>query len=196
MYRKIMKFSALSALALTLVAWGCDSLNESALVGPNEAPSADVISLNTTSDSTSYKLMANSSKTTYLLSEVVGPQGAYFESGKYSLAIPAGAVTEPTLFTVTVLGDGYYSAEFHATRVDELGNTVDVGAQGFNVPLVVTFPYNAKKFPDPSKLAIAWLKDGTYTGELLPLTTVADKRQQKLSALLHHFSSYAVVIPE
>src|SRR5215217_4609039 len=137
MYRKIMKFSALSALALTLVAWGCDSLNESALVGPNEAPSAYVISLNTTSDSASYKLMNNSSKTTYVLSEVVGPQGAYFASGKYSLTIPAGAVTEPTLFTVNVLGDGYYSAEFRATRVDELGNTIDVGAQGFNVPLVV-----------------------------------------------------------
>jgi len=195
---RIMKFSALSALALTLVVWGCDSLNESALVGPaGSAPRGDLISIDTTTnDSTHYTLMVNASTFSYTQSKEIGALGGYMELGNYSVSVPAGAVLAPTTFTMTIQGDGYYSASYRATRKDAAGTEVDVGKQGFLLPVGVTMPYDSKKYRDPSNLRIGWLKNDSYTGEIEALPTAASKRTEKLSAAVGHFSAYAVVIPE
>jgi len=198
MNRKFMKFSALSALALTLMAWGCDSLSESALVGPNDsAPRGDLVSIDTTTaDSTHYSPVANASSFTYTMSKEIGALGGYMEVGNYSITVPAGAVIAPTTFTMTIKGDGYYSASYTATRTDAVGNAVDVGKQGFLVPVGVTMPFNSKVYRDPSKLRIVWLKNDTYVGEVEVLPTTANKRTEKLSASVGHFSGYAVAEPD
>jgi hypothetical protein len=193
MNRKLMQVSAASALTLTLVLWGCDNLGE--VMGPARAtaPRGDVVSIDTTtSDSTHYTLVANASSFTYTTSKDIGPLGGYLEVGNYSITVPAGAVVLPTTFSLTIQGDGYYSTSLHATRKGLDGSTVDVGKDGFLVPVGITLPYDSRKYRDPSVLKIVWLKKDTYSGEVEALPTVANKRTERVAASVGHFSQYAL----
>jgi hypothetical protein len=127
------------------------------------------------------------------LSSVIGIQGGKISLAGHVLTIPAGAVTIPTLFTMTVPLNGYVEVELLATVSTVLGTVIDVGAQGFKKPVTLSLTY-ARAMPNvdnPSKLFIAYMKNGDYI-ELQKLPSWTDRNQKLVSAELDHFSKYCM----
>src|SRR5438477_6400994 len=67
---------------------------------------------------------------TLQLSQLIGPMGGSLTLAGHVLTVPAGAVTEPTLFTLTLGTRGYVEVGLKATR-EIFGTVVDVGSTGF-----------------------------------------------------------------
>lgn len=123
-------------------------------------------------------------------SQLIGPSGGSVHLAGHSIEVPAGAVSDPTLFTITVVTNGYVQVELTAVLSGLLG-VVDVGESGFGgetVKLTLTYAW-AKDVNDPSKLVILRMHDDG-TAEALPTTLSATGKT--VSAQLDHFSRYAM----
>lgn len=184
MNRKLMKFSALSALALSLVMWGCDSLSESALTGPGDLSENLIVKTN----GDGYTTARETNPSVGVVSAVIDQNGGKLILGKHYLLVPAGAVSGPTTFTMTKPSDAL-KVELTATRL--LGN--DVGSAGFAVPVKLGMSYHdASDIPDPTLLKVRWAKlDGTF--EIQP--SVVDVHGKTVVGTLSHFSAYDIGFP-
>ncbi|HYW06632.1 MAG TPA: hypothetical protein VE913_06740 [Longimicrobium sp.] len=125
-------------------------------------------------------------------SAVIGALGGTLYFGNHSISVPAGAVTQPTLFTGTQMGGGYIHVDLTARQQDARGQwTVDVGRRGFTKPVSLWLSYaNASAINDPSRLAVLYLADGTVDGTLTPVPTSTNRIGRWLNARLTHFSGY------
>lgn len=127
------------------------------------------------------------------VSRVIDHRGGEIKVGGHMITVPPRAVLEPTLFTMTVEGDGYLSVDLTATRENAEGDVIDVGAAGFSKPVTLKMSYAAAEtVSDPARLKIFWLVDGTTSGSLVPQPTLVDQSSKWLIAHLRHFSKYAV----
>jgi hypothetical protein len=188
MIRRIFRATALSLLAGFVSVVGC--ADQSNPVGLDVGSPIS----NETAEPT-YTLVQDSTAFDYTVSQQIGVAGGFVELGSFRIDVPAGAVTETTTFSLRVRGDGYVATSLHATRIGEDGQTVDVGAAGFLVPVLHTMPYDNRKIKDPSGLVIVWLKDGTYNGGMEAQPTAFSRKNSTVSAPLNHFSSYALAWP-
>ncbi len=104
------------------------------------------------------------------------------------LVVPPNAVPGPTSFTFRLHVQPVMGAEL--TAVDASGQKVTV----FPVPLTLTLSYARAKnqIPDPSKLVIVWVENGTVLG-VLPSTP--DVQGKKVTAQVTHFSDWQPGIP-
>ena len=185
MTRWYLKVPVLSALALTLVMWGCDTASESALVGPGER--SDVLHAGTAYNG--YTVAFENDISVGFVSAVIGQAGGALAIGQHHLSVPAGAVTGPTLFTMTRVNDKNLQVDLTATRA--LPN--DVGRVGFRVPLKLTVNYRSIRIPDPTQLKVVWIKpDGTT----VPQETEVDTKGKFVIGSLNHFSAYALQWPD
>jgi hypothetical protein len=186
MNRKFMKASALSALALTLVLWGCESLSENALVGPGEK--SDVLIIET--DENGFTRARETDPAVGVVTAVIDQYGGSLNIGNHVLTVPAGAVDAPTTFTMTKLVDEI-EVGLTATRV----LTNDIGRQGFNVPLRLSLSYaNAAEVPaDVNALKVAWVK---ANGELEVQNSYVDASGDAVIGELNHFTAYALIFPD
>ncbi len=178
MFNKLMRYAAVPLFALTLVLWGCEDAGQ--LTGPGEV-SRELVE---TSNSSGYKMIKETDASTGVVSGTIDQNGGKLVLGQHSLAVPAGAVDGPTLFTMTKL-DGAMQFDLTATRV----TTNDIGSAGFATPLVLTIDYtNATELPeDQSKLKVFWKKtDGTYEAQ----PSEVDIQGKRLRGKLSHFSEY------
>ena len=108
----------------------------------------------------------------------------------HSLVVPAGAVSTPTLFTMTLPRLGYVEVELHATVRDLLGRLIDVGAAGFDRPVTLSMSYaRATNVDDPRDLVILH-KLGNDRYEVIP--SVLNQSTKRLTAQLEHFSGYCM----
>jgi hypothetical protein len=112
------------------------------------------------------------------------------------LTVPTGAVSQPTLFTLTVLPTGYVEVNLLGTLSTLLG-VLDVGSKGFLKPIPVSLTYErATNVSDPSKLKVLRIQSllgyGTY--QVMPSTV--DSTTKKVTAQLDHFSRYTLAYPE
>jgi hypothetical protein len=195
MYRKLMKFSALSAFALTLLAYGCDTVSESALTGPSESPSEVLITVKTREG---YTVARETDPAVGVVTAVIDRNGGAISIGNHVLAVPAGAVDNPTLFTMTK-PSGAIKVDLTATSVVPntrvpSGVPNNIGKRGFKVPLKLAMSYETiAQVPNPSALKVGWVKPN---GTVEIQESSVDVYGKVVVGTLKHFSAYAIVIPE
>ena len=185
MNRKIMRASAVSALALTMVMWGCESLSENALVGPGEK--SDILIIKR--DENGYTVARETDPAVGVVTAVIDQNGGSLNIGNHVLTVPAGAVDAPTTFVMTKLVD---EVEVGLTATRLLPN--DIGRQGFNVPVKLSLSYaNVAEVPaDAAAMKVVWVKgDGT----LVEQPTDVDTAGQAAVGSLYHFSGYLLADP-
>ena len=124
------------------------------------------------------------------LSQVIGINGGSVSLAGHTITVPAGAVSVPTIFTITLANNGYIEVDLTAV-VNTLLGTVDVGSDGFDTPVTLALTYaRATNVSDPSRLKIIRLNpNGKH--EILPSTVQTGPLTVK--AELDHFSRYAMV---
>lgn len=126
---------------------------------------------------------------------LIGFNGGTISLLGHSLTIPVGALTSPTLVTLTVLPTGYVEVNLLAT-VNTLLGVLDIGSKGFAKPVPVTLTYargtNVGTHTDLKVLRIkSILGYGTY--EVMPSTV--DTINKNVTAPLDHFSRYTLAYP-
>lgn len=128
------------------------------------------------------------------LAMLLGSDGGLLTLLNHILAVPAGAVDEPTLFSMTVLQNGYVEVELTATPKSLLRRLFfwrRIEEVNFNVPVELSLSYaNATNVTDPSRLKIMRVNpDGRH--EILPSTI--DYEKKTVTAELDHFSRYCMI---
>ena len=121
----------------------------------------------------------------------IGLLGGSISVANHTVSVPLGAVTLPTLFSLTHANNGYVEIDARATVTDLLGRILDVGGLGFKKPVTMTLTYaRATNVTDPTRLKIVRLMpNGQH--EVLP--TTVNTYNKTISAKLDHFSRYAMV---
>lgn len=129
-------------------------------------------------------------------SALIGYGGGSLGLLGHTITVPKGAVTEPTLFTLTVLPTGYVEVDLRATVTSLLG-TIDVGSRGFKKLVPVSLTYSrATNVSDPSKIKVLRIHSllGYDDYEVLP--TTVNYTAKTATAKLDHFSRYTLAIPD
>ena len=186
MNRKLMKFT-MSAFALTMVMYGCESLNESALVGPSDKSEILIVERNA---ETGYTIARETDPAVGVVSSIIDENGGSLSIGNHVLTVPVGAVDGPTTFTMSKLVD---EIEVGLTATRLLPN--DVGHAGFNVPVTLSLSYeNAAEVPaNLASLRIVWVKEN---GSMVEQPSSLDATSEVVVGSLSHFSAYALADPE
>lgn len=121
-------------------------------------------------------------------SKLIGAEGGSVHLAGHSIAVPAGAVGEPAVFTLTLLTNGLVEVDIKAVAAD-LGGA-DVGEKGFAKPVTLSLTYGwASNVSDPGKLLIV-----RRLGEdrFEPLKSTVSSTGKTVTALLDHFSAYCL----
>jgi hypothetical protein len=175
-----LRMTALSALAVTLVLAGCENTDQLTSPTLKQKVGHERVVVTEYGDH-GYKMVQETDPTVGTVTAVIDQSGGSLSIGGTTLAIPAGAVSAPTTFTVNK-PNGELTYDFTATR--ETPN--DVGSAGFAVPLTLTISY-AGVSSEMEAPVIVWIKpDGN--AEALP--TVVNAAAQTMSAQVTHFSIY------
>jgi hypothetical protein len=128
-----------------------------------------------------FKLVRETDPEVGTVSGVFDANGGSLSIGGTTLAIPAGAVSAPTTFTIN-RPNGELTYDFTATQ-----NTAnDVGSAGFAVPLTLTISY-ADVHGRVKNPVIVWIKPNGYAE---PQATTVDATAKTMSAPISHFSVY------
>jgi len=122
-------------------------------------------------------------------SDIFGLLGGVLQVTDERIVVPAGAVLEATLFTMSTVSGPVVDVDLHAFGGDLLNRLLSP-VELFKKPVTLELSYaNATNVTDPSRLVIVrLLDDGRY--EVLP--TKVDKERKVVSAELEHFSKYAM----
>jgi hypothetical protein len=125
---------------------------------------------------------------------LLGSDGGILTLLGHILDVPAGAVSEPTIFSMTVIQNGYDEVELTATPKSLLNSLFfwrKVEEVQFNVPVELSLSYaKATNVTDPSRLKIMRVNpDGRH--EILP--SVVDTVNMTVTAELDHFSRYCMI---
>lgn len=126
-------------------------------------------------------------------SELIGSAGGTVALFGHSLSVPAGAVSQPTVFTITQLPTGYLEVDLRALVVG-LWGTRDVGSGGFQDGKRVRFRMSyaaATGAIDPSRLVILRLLDD---GGIEEIPTSVDPSTETVVVDLEHFSRYCMAM--
>lgn len=128
------------------------------------------------------------------LSKLLGTDGGVLTILNHVLTVPQGAVTEPTIFSMSVIQAGYVEVELTAVPKSLLQSLFfwrKIEEVSFEVPVELTLSYaRATNVTDPSRLKIMRVNpDGNH--EILP--SVVDPVKQTVTAELDHFSRYCMI---
>jgi hypothetical protein len=128
------------------------------------------------------------------LAKLLGSEGGILSLLGHILNVPAGAVSEPTLFSMTAIQSGHIEVELTATPKSLLRRLLfwrPVAEVQFEVPVALSLSYaRATNVTDPSRLRIMRVNpDGNH--EILP--SVVDTVNKTVTAQLDHFSRYCMV---
>ena len=182
MFRKMMKVAMLPVVALSLVVAACDPAGEPQLLtGPQVGAPAS-------SDVTGFTVVKEKDVSVGVVTGVIGSGGGKLVLGKHELWVPQGAVSGPTVFSMTKAGE---ELRFKLTATQLLTN--DIGKRGFAQPvkLVINFK-DAINVSDPSLLKVFWAK---LDGSLEAQTTDVDIHGFRAVGHLNHFSDYILAVP-
>jgi hypothetical protein len=207
MNRNWFKPFSIAVLAFSLVTASCDSLSDPTV--PAEQPSVAQQTaessprapqsfsqfngpLSSLTLGGGYHLVqANNTGGLLGISNILGILGGTLNVGGHTLVVPAGAVLQPTLFTMLRLPSPYIQVQLTAVS-GNLFNLIDIGGRGFEEPVQLSLSYaNAIGVTDPSHLRIAELKWNGTLGEVLP--TTYDATNKTVTAYLPHFSSWVII---
>jgi hypothetical protein len=125
-------------------------------------------------------------------SAVIGSEGGSVSLLGHSIVVPAGAVAEPKLFSITSVPGGYVEVDLKAGEDGVWAE--DSGDEAFQVPVTLTLTYErSTNVSDPSQLVVLRLNGVDGDAEALP--TQVDTGTQQITAHLDHFSRYAIAFP-
>jgi hypothetical protein len=175
-----LRITALSALAVTLVFAACENTDQLTSPSLKQKVGNERVVV-TEYGENGYKLVKETDPEVGTVSGVFDSNGGSLSIGGTTLAIPAGAVSAPTTFTVNK-PNGELTYDFTATQ-----NTAnDVGSAGFAVPLSLTISYAAVhgKVKNP---VIVWIKPNGYAEAQ---ATTVDAAAETMTAPISHFSVY------
>lgn len=119
---------------------------------------------------------------------LIGPVGGTLAVDNHEVVVPAGAVSNPTEFSMVVLDGRVIEVDLTATD-PETGD--DVGGKGFKRPVQLSLSYadaRVKKRDIDDLVIVRLHEDGTR--EVLPSTV--NRETQQVTAELDHFSRYAL----
>jgi hypothetical protein len=124
------------------------------------------------------------------VSKLIGIEGGSVNLAGHTIKVPAGAVEQPTLFTLTLATNGYVEVDLSATVTDLLGNTIDTGSKGFKKPVTLSLTYAwASNVSDPSRLLILRMLGN---GKVEALNSTVQPTGKTVTVQLDHFSKYCV----
>ena len=174
------RFAALSALAVTLVFGACENTDQLTSPSLHQKAGNERVVVTEYGDH-GYKMVQETDPTVGTVTAVIDENGGSLSIGGTTLAIPAGAVSAPTTFTVNK-PNGELTYDFTATQ-----NTPnDVGSAGFAVPLSLTISY-ADVRGHVKNPVIVWIKANGYAE---PQPTTVDDAAETMTASVSHFSVY------
>lgn len=177
--------AALPALLLSVALWSCDTA-DAPVVGPGAGPAYSTTS-------SPYVAILGKDGDSGLAAAVIGAEGGSLKIGEHALTIPAGAVGEPTIFSIAVTDPDHIKVFLTAIQISSTGQVVNVGKTGFAKPVQLTLSYStATETVDEGKLLIVWARDD---GTLEAMPSAVDAAAKRVRADLGHFSGYTVVIP-
>jgi hypothetical protein len=172
-----------AAALISVVALGCVDLSTQPETSAGPAPRFDVAEVPATESTV--QLLACPTHEVQSARAVIGPDGGGVAVRGVSIAIPAGAVSEPTEFEVTVPASPYLEVEIHAVGYDTFQ---------FQQPATITIKYSSCS--DNSVTASARFVGAyidTETNQVLEvLGGVDDKAARRVSFTTWHLSGYAV----
>ena len=168
MNTKLLKRFGMWALALSVVMVGCDSVQDSALVGPGSSSEILIIDR----DESGYTTATETDPLVGVVTAIIDENGGELNIGPHRLLVPAGAVSAPTTFVMSKV-PGEIEVGLTATRL--LLN--DVGRAGFLKPVRLTLSYD---------------NASNVTADAEPQQSYVDQDANEVGANLNHFSIYTV----
>ncbi len=132
-----------------------------------------------------YRLVSSSSQISMTVSVVLGSAGGTMTVNGHTLAVPAGALAQPTRFTMSTLSGTSIRVSLSA-RDARTGAAVTV----FPTPLRLGLSYANAKASSPNQLKVAWLVDGSIVA-VQP--SELDKSHKQVVSTLHHFSDWGLI---
>lgn len=175
-------FSSL-LLALTVVASACDSTGMDRVTAP-PTRSADITGSNARNTAIVITRTLQAEGAAF---GVIGANGGSVVAGKHSLIVPAGVVSDPTLFAMQVVSGDVVYVKLSAYRMSD-----GVQIYTFPQPVQLVLSYADAQFTDPSLLTILYLQDGTLTGAAQPMPSTVNLTDMTVSSWLPHFSDYTL----
>lgn len=182
---------AFAALLLTVSLAGCERASVSAPSdldaqfgnNGNRSRGTQVRRVSTTGDRTD---AAGVTRGTWQIMRVsgTGANGAW----THYLYIPEGAVRQKTNFTMELADSDVFNVELTATK-EGSRRTNDVGAAGFQKPLLLCLDRNDANITDLSKVSIAEVVNGGF----LDVPTTAHELNSHVCGELRHFSGYTMI---
>ena len=109
-------------------------------------------------------------------------------SWTHYLYIPEGAVRQKTNFTMELADSEVFHVELTATKAGSRSSN-DVGASGFQKPLLLCLDRKDASITDLSKVAIAEVLNGNF----LSVPTTAHALNSHVCGQLRHFSGYTMI---
>lgn len=127
---------------------------------------------------------------------LIGGEGGQLTLLGHTLTVPVGAVTEPTLFVMTVLPTGYVEVSLEASISTLLRGLLDIGGRGFLKPVPVSLSYaGATNVADPSRLTILRVTSLLGYGKYEVMPSRVDRAARTVTTELDHFSRYVIAMP-
>lgn len=167
------------ALATVAIFTACDATDGDRFFAPN----ADLVTSGPP-DVARTKSTQHGDKTYGLISS----SGGAIAIDNHSLVVPAGAVDQPTWFTLQIVEANAVHVRLKAWRASD-GAPV---TQFPHVPVRLKLDASRLDKLDPSGLVIVYLRDGTYWGAREKVVTAVDTSTWMVTGYLTHFSQYAL----
>jgi hypothetical protein len=186
-WKSLLSYALLSGLLLTSCEPGSPGILESP-TAPSAAPSADAAAAGYT--------FVSASPLSALTSTVslIGASGGALSLLGHTITVPAGAVTQPTLFSIAALPSGRIEVELRALRISLFGQSLDVGSGGFHAGKTVrlTLSYaGATNVDDRSRLVVLYMRSD---GGVEELPTTVNTAARTVTVELSHFSRYCMAM--
>ena len=176
-----MKLAGICAL---LALSACNISDATSPVGTHNSPSYDY-----TAGQFQLVTGTNWSNIEITSARVIGPSGGQLTLGLHELVIPEGAVDKPTVFRMSKKLGPHILVDLEATD-QRTGRSVDAFERP--VELRLSYRFVAINGADLNRMVILWLKEGSTTGELVPVPTRLIRQTKHIAASLTHFSRYAM----
>ena len=126
------------------------------------------------------------------VSQLIGVNGGTITLLGHRMVVPSGAVDLPTLFTLSVLNNGYVHVDVSALAPGMSG-LIDVGEQGFNRPVRLDLTYSrATNVKNERRLVILRMNPNGMGAMHEALPSSVDRTRDKVTVFLEHFSGYCM----
>ena len=162
----------------------CDVDRATSPVGTRNSPSYDYVA-------GSYQLVTSTNwdNMEITATRVIGSNGGRLTLGLHELVIPEGAVSKPTVFRMSKKLGPHILVDLEAND-QRSGAVVD----SFDQPVQLHLSYRFVHITgaELNRMAILWLKQGSETGELVPVPTHIVRKTKHIVGSLTHFSRYAM----